>query len=65
MPGGWVCQVVRYFRWVRKVGRVGSSGRFGQNSTQSVNQALTKVGIELLGQLKKPLEAGALNGNTE
>ena len=27
--GGWVCQVVRYFRWVSKVDRLGSSGRFG------------------------------------
>ena len=27
--GGWVSQVARQFRWVRKVGWVGRSGRFG------------------------------------
>ena len=43
--------------WVRKEGRVGRSGRFvlvcsGRLLIQH-HQSVTKVGIELLGQLKK------------
>ena len=29
ISGGWVYQVARYFRWVRKVGRIDMSSRFG------------------------------------
>ena len=52
--GGWVGQVCSQVRWVRKVGQVGLSGRFGLEGSKSttMSQSVTKVGIELLGQLK-------------
>ena len=48
--GGWVCQVARQFRWVRKVGCVGSWYNlvwFGQNSEAEfkiINQVINLKG---------------------
>ena len=54
--GEWVCQVARYFRWVRKVGWVGSWYGLVEilklNSRPLINQSHTRVVLELLGQLK-------------
>ena len=57
--------MVRYFRWVRKVDRLGSSGRFGMVWSKfwswiQHSQWVIKVGMELLGQLKRRLLAFCL-----
>jgi hypothetical protein len=58
--GGKVRWRGRQARWVREVCQVGWSGRFGLvwsgrlliQHNQSLTQSVTKVGIELPGQLK-------------
>ena len=67
-------QVVRYFRWVRKVGRVGSSGRFGMvwskfwswiQHSQSVSQWVSdQGGYRAARAAKNPNNAGR-KANTE
>ena len=57
MGGYWVGQVARWFKWFRKEGQVGLDW-FGLEGSKSntisklVSESVTKVGIELLGQLK-------------